>query len=65
MDLLFICRWGNLFFNFRRNKDKDVIEGIYKYYSSIYDEVILFGEFEKENMYEMEEINDYNSIILE
>lgn len=45
MDLLFICRWGNLFFNFRRNKDKDVIEGIYKYYSSIYDEVILFGEF--------------------
>lgn len=45
MDLLFICRWGNLFFNFRRKKDKDVIEGIYKYYSSIYDEVILFGEF--------------------
>lgn len=61
MDLLFICRRGNLLSNLRRNKDKDATEGTYKHYSSIYDEVILPGEFQKENMYEMEEINDHNS----
>uniref|UniRef100_K1RFX4 C-type lectin domain-containing protein n=1 Tax=Magallana gigas TaxID=29159 RepID=K1RFX4_MAGGI len=54
-------RRGNLLSNLRRNKDKDATEGTYKHYSSIYDEVILPGEFQKENMYEMEEINDHNS----
>lgn len=65
MDLLFICRRGKLLSNLRRNKDKDATEGTYKHYSSIYDEVILPGEFQKENMYEMEEINDHNSITSE
>lgn len=66
MDLLFISRRGKLPSYLRRNKDKDATEGTYKHYSSnIYDEVILPGEFQKDDMEGMVEITDQNSTTTE